>query len=72
MGYHTETKLLGESEAATFLSLSERTLQRYRVKGTGPAYLRFGKRRLAYAKCDLVEWLEKCKFTSTAAEARAA
>ena len=66
-----EVKLLGEREAAAFLSLSERTLQRYRVRGDGPVYLRFGKRRLAYAMGDLVAWMETCKFSSSAAEARA-
>ena len=73
MDYQNETKLLGEAEAANFLSLSKRTLQRYRVAGGGPAYLRVGKRRLAYSKTDLIRWLQECRqFTSTAAEARAA
>ena len=42
-------------QAATLLSLSPRTLDRYRVAGKGPPFHRFGS-RIAYARADLEEW----------------
>lgn len=42
-------------QAAAFLSLSSRTLDRYRLAGTGPAFHRFGV-RIAYARADLEDW----------------
>jgi len=34
--------LLSQREAATLLHLSERTLERFRVSGTGPKFVRLG------------------------------
>ena len=42
-------------QAAAFLSLSPRTLDRYRVAGKGPPFHKFGI-RIAYARADLEEW----------------
>lgn len=42
-------------QAAALLSLSPRTLDRYRVAGKGPPFHRFGS-RIAYARADLEEW----------------
>lgn len=42
-------------QAAAFLSLSRRTLDRYRSSGAGPVFHRFGG-RIAYARADLEEW----------------
>ena len=42
-------------QAAAFLSLSRRTLDRYRYSGSGPAFHRFGG-RIAYARADLEAW----------------
>ena len=38
------TRYLGTREAAAFLGLSPRTLDRYRVTGEGPAFHRFRER----------------------------
>jgi predicted DNA-binding transcriptional regulator AlpA len=35
--------LLTQREAATLLQLSERTLERFRVSGTGPKFVRLGR-----------------------------
>ena len=43
-------------EAAKFLKLSPRTLEKWRSEGLGPPVLRMG-RRVAYARRDLVRWL---------------
>lgn len=42
-------------QAADLLSLSPRTLDRYRVASKGPPFHRFGS-RIAYARADLEEW----------------
>ena len=46
---------LTTGEAAEFLTLSARTLDRYRVQGTGPVFHRFGG-RVRYLRGDLLEW----------------
>ena len=49
------TKYLSTREAAAWLGLSPRTLDRYRVSGDGPAFQRFGS-RVRYLAADLVAW----------------
>jgi predicted DNA-binding transcriptional regulator AlpA len=51
-------------EAARLLGLSHRTLERYRVSGTGPKYSKIG-RRVFYAIGDLKEWAERRARRST-------
>jgi hypothetical protein len=47
------SRLLSEREASAYLGpVSARTLQDWRVRGTGPAYTKLG-RRVAYAIADL-------------------
>ena len=58
------TQYLGTREAAAFLGLSPRTLDRYRVTGEGPAFHRFGS-RILYAQSDLEEWAAARRMTST-------
>ena len=58
------TKYLGTREAAAFLGLSPRTLDRYRVTGEGPAFHKFGS-RILYAKADLEAWAAARRMTST-------
>lgn len=50
-----EPVFLTTRQAAAFLSLSPRTLDRYRFAGTGPAFHKFGV-RIAYARSDLEDW----------------
>jgi predicted DNA-binding transcriptional regulator AlpA len=57
--------LLSEDQAAELLQLSPRTLQRFRVEGRGPGYLKLGKKRVAYAESDITTWLEGCRRKST-------
>ena len=49
--------LLMEMHAARLLSLSVRTLQGWRVKGVGPAYVQAG-RAIRYRRCDLIAWID--------------
>ncbi|MEA2906996.1 MAG: hypothetical protein QOI12_4383 [Alphaproteobacteria bacterium] len=47
--------LLAEVRAAELLSLSQRTLQAWRAKGLGPAYVR-ADRAIRYRRRDLTAW----------------
>ena len=55
---------LGTREAAAFLGLSPRTLDRYRVTGEGPAFHKFGT-RIRYAQADIEDWAAARRMTST-------
>ena len=45
-----------QREAAEVLRLSERTLERMRLTGLGPAYVKAG-RRVLYRQADLETWV---------------
>jgi excisionase family DNA binding protein len=53
-----ESPLLTPDEAAAYLLSKPRTLERWRGDGTGPAFIRLG-RRVAYRREDLEAWLAK-------------
>ncbi len=55
---------LDTREAAAWLSLSPRTLDRYRVSGDGPAFHRFGG-RVRYTLADLEAWATDRRRLST-------
>ena len=57
-------RYLRTKEAAEFLSLSARTLEKLRTYGTGPAYRKLGG-RVVYAVDDLEAWAERGAVTST-------
>ena len=57
-------RFLRTKEAAQFLSLSARTLEKHRTYGTGPAYKKLGG-RVVYAVDDLQAWAERGAVTST-------
>lgn len=57
-------RFLRTKEAAHFLSLSARTLEKHRTYGTGPAYRKLGG-RVVYAVDDLQAWAERGAVTST-------
>lgn len=59
------SEMLTETEAAQQLGVSLRTLQRYRVAGTGPEWSRLGPRRIRYAKPDLAAWLRRQRVEGT-------
>lgn len=51
-------------EAARFLGLSDRTLEKHRTYGTGPTYRKLGG-RVVYALEDLQAWADRGAVTST-------
>jgi hypothetical protein len=59
------TQYLTNDEAAYFLKLLPRTLEKQRVLGTGPRFRKFG-RRVVYDTADLVSWSNDHAFDNTA------
>ena len=59
-----ERTLLNTEQTAQRLGLSPRTLERYRVTGEGPEYLKIG-RAVRYTASALERWLKGCKRRST-------
>jgi len=63
-----QIKLLTTVEAAAYLRLSPRTLERFRVEGTGPKFLKAGggkRARVLYDPAELQAWLAGFAFKST-------
>ncbi len=61
-------RYLNSEEAARILRLSARTLERMRVEGSGPKYLKAGRgtrARVLYRPADLDQWLESRTYSST-------
>ncbi|ATE66371.1 helix-turn-helix transcriptional regulator [Rhizorhabdus dicambivorans] len=56
-------------EAARYLRLSPRTLEKYRVSGEGPRFRKLG-RRVVYSVVDLESWAaaRACSSTATPAD----
>ncbi|MBV1835742.1 AlpA family transcriptional regulator [Acetobacter estunensis] len=60
-----QSALLNERSAANYLGLHTRTLQKGRQDGSGPTFIKLG-RRIAYRQCDLDAWVEAHAVRSTA------
>lgn len=58
------TPYLSQTEAARLLRLSPKTLERFRLEGRGPVFMKFG-RRVMYALADLHAWAAQQRRTST-------
>jgi predicted DNA-binding transcriptional regulator AlpA len=67
----TFTKLNTEREEAARLQLSLRTLQAWRTRGDGPAYLKLGK-AVRYNPLEVDRWLETRARKHTADPGQAA
>lgn len=57
-------RYLTNDEAAEYLRLSPRTLEKQRVIGGGPRFRKFG-RRVMYAVADLDSWADQRSFEVT-------
>ncbi|HIE0871580.1 TPA: helix-turn-helix transcriptional regulator [Pseudomonas aeruginosa] len=57
-------RYLTNDEAAEYLRLSPRTLEKQRVIGGGPRFRKFG-RRVMYAVADLNVWADQRSFEAT-------
>ncbi len=60
-----EETYLRLSEASQFVRVSQSCLNKMRMFGTGPVYLKPSKRIVLYKRSDLVAWLEAGRRTST-------
>lgn len=56
MQQNTQSVRLSERDAASFLGITQRTLQDWRLNRRGPAFIRLG-RRIAYDRADLERFL---------------
>jgi predicted site-specific integrase-resolvase len=59
-----QTLVIEEEAAAGLLHISPRTLQRWRVQGRGPVYVKVGK-RVFYTEADLATYVNDCRRHST-------
>ena len=59
--------LLTAKQVADRIQRPERTLERWRLTGEGPPFLRLG-RRIAYRIADVERWLDDRTYASRAAE----
>ena len=59
--------LLTQRQASEMLALSERTVERLRVSGLGPKFVRCG-RSIRYRVADLEEWIASRVVGSTSEE----
>lgn len=59
--------LMNQAEAAGYLGLSARTLENWRLKGGGPAFVRMSQRCVRYRLEALNQWLSAREVTSTSA-----
>lgn len=55
---------LDQTHAGAYLGLSPRTLERFRIQGRGPTFLKLG-RRVLYARDDLESWAATKRRRST-------
>lgn len=61
-------RLLDTEQAATYVGSTRSTLEKKRMRGDGPIFLKIG-RRVVYDKRDLDAWLDSCRRRSTSEEA---
>jgi excisionase family DNA binding protein len=61
----TTQPLLTVQDAAERLNISKHTLNRWRVTGEGPPFIRYGPRLIRYAAPALDQWASEHQFAST-------
>lgn len=66
MQQNTHSVRLSERDAASFLGITQRTLQSWRLERRGPAYIKLG-RRIAYDRADLEQFLTANRIEPTQA-----
>ena len=54
-----EKRILRTVEAATYVGLSPSTLEKKRIVGNGPRFVRIGGRAVGYDIRDLDQWLDE-------------
>lgn len=64
-GHVAADLLVDETRAAELLSVNPRTLQQWRLRGTGPRFVRISSRCVRYRFHDLFVWAEERLRSST-------
>lgn len=64
--------VLSEPQASELTGLSRRTLQRFRLEGGGPAFIRLSTTRVGYRQSVVDAWLSSRTYATTSAETAAA
>jgi phage terminase Nu1 subunit (DNA packaging protein) len=67
---HMAQKLLTQQRLSDLIDVSERTLERWRVEGTGPAFVKAG-RKVLYQPEDVDNWLAASRRQSTSEQREA-
>jgi predicted DNA-binding transcriptional regulator AlpA len=57
--------VVNEDEAARMVGLSTRTLQRLRLEGSGPAFVKLTEKRVGYPVVNLHAWVASRSAAST-------
>ena len=63
MAPQTSPAFLTESDAADYLGISKKTLQRWRFDHKGPAYAKLNGKLIRYHQADLDEWMAQQTIT---------
>ena len=59
----TDDQLLTAAELSALIKVKEETLERWRMRGQGPPYIKLGK-LVRYARADIAEWVQAGRVTS--------
>ena len=63
---NAQNQIWTPKQAAAWLGLSESTMAKQRLTGSGPVYIKLGARRVGYREADLEAWVQanRCRSTS--------
>lgn len=61
----TQHKYFNTDEASKYMHLSKSTLSKMRLYGTGPKFLKAGKRSVLYSIDEIDNWLASRSFINT-------
>ena len=64
-GQHEQSPYLDTPEAAAFVHSSKSYLDKLRVTGGGPSYLKLSGGKVLYTRPDLIDWAERGRRRST-------
>ena len=61
-------EFLSDAQLCVLLHVTPRTTARWRVEGSGPEFIRAGRRRVLYCRAGVDRWLARRTFVHRAAE----
>ena len=62
---NSQEALLTEQQAASLLNVNPRTMQKWRIQGGGPRFVRMSRRCIRYWPKDLRDWVQNRIKSST-------